>query len=71
MAVFLAVIGSNIEYRWAEGASNLAVGVIAAFAAFLITAIPFAVMDLFSKLKALWLLLRGKKRVDDGRLTRI
>ncbi len=69
--VFFAVIASNIQYRWADGASSLAVAVIAAFAAFLVTAIPVAIVDLSSKLKALWLLLRGKKRIDHGRLTRI
>jgi hypothetical protein len=70
-AVFFGVIASNIEYKWAEGTSGYAVALIAAFAAFLVTAIPFAIMDLASKLKALWLLLRRKKRVDDSRLTRV
>jgi hypothetical protein len=62
LTVFLAVIFSEIHYGWAHGTSGLAVAVIAAFAAFLVTALPLAALDLASKLKAL--LLRRHQRID-------
>lgn len=68
LSVFTAVIFSNIKYDWGHGTSTFAVAVVAAFTAWLATAIPFAIVDLSSKFKAL--LLRCHQRIKDRRLTR-
>lgn len=62
LSVFLAVIFSNIHYGWAWGTSGYAVALIAVGAAWLATAIPYAIYDLSLKLKTL--LLRRHQRVD-------
>ena len=65
VAVFFAVIYSEKQYGWGHGGSGLAIGVVAALAAFLVTAIPFAIYDLAIRAKAF--LLRRRKRVHYGR----
>lgn len=44
-AVFAAVIGSNAVYGWGDGASGLAVAVVALIAAWIATALPIAIID--------------------------
>jgi hypothetical protein len=68
LTVFTAVIFSNIKYNWAWGTSPLAVAVVALFAAWIATAIPFAIIDLSTKLKAL--LLRCHQGIKNSRITR-
>lgn len=46
IATFAAVIFSSIHYGWGSEVSGFAVALIAAFAAFLVTAIPIAIYDL-------------------------
>jgi hypothetical protein len=55
LSVFVAVIFSNIHYDWAWGTSGFAVALIALAAAWIATAIPFAVYDLSLKFKTLLL----------------
>lgn len=69
LAVFTAVIFSNIKYDWAWGTSQLAVVAVALAAAWIATAIPFAFIDLSTKFKAL--LLACHQRIKDRRLARI
>lgn len=57
IAVFFAVIASDIEYDWGHGTSKLAVGVVAAGAAFLATVI----------ISEAFLLLRRRKTLLLGR----
>jgi hypothetical protein len=64
-AVALAVVFSDIHFGWANGASGLAVCVVALFAAWFVTALVIAVRDLASKLHQA-LLLRRNQSVDDG-----
>ena len=59
LAVFFAVIASDIEYDWGHGGSKLAVGVVAAFAVFVATALPLAIIDLARRGKSLLLLSRN------------
>jgi hypothetical protein len=66
LATFAAVIVSNIHYDWAHGTSPYAVGAVALFAAWLVTAIPIAAVDLSRRLKSL--LVRSHQRVDNRRL---
>lgn len=47
ISTFLAVYYSAIHDGWGDGVSGLAIGVVAGFAAFLVTAIPFAIADLW------------------------
>lgn len=67
-AIVLAVVFSEIHYGWAHGTSSLAVFVVALFAAWMATALIFAVRDLSQKFRAL--LLRRKQCIDDGTLSR-
>lgn len=67
LTVFTAVIFSNIKYDWAWGTSPLAVAVVAVAAAWIATAIPFAVIDLSTKFKTL--LLRCHQGIKNRRLT--
>ena len=69
LAVFTAVICSNIQYGWAWGTSPLAVAVVALAAAWLATALLVLTFDLMRRGKAL--LLGCHQRIDDSRLTRI
>jgi hypothetical protein len=66
--IVLAVVFSEIRYGWAHGTSGLAVCVVAIFAAWMATAVVFAVRDLSKKLRAL--LLRRNQSIDDSRLAR-
>ena len=68
LVVFTAVVFSNIKYNWAWGTSPLAVAVIAFAAAWIATAIPFAVIDLSRKFKSA--LLRCHQGIKNRRLSR-
>lgn len=46
LATFFAVVYSAINDGWGADVSGLAVGVVAALAAFVVTAIPLAIIDL-------------------------
>lgn len=67
-AIIVAVIFSDIRYDWAWGTSKLAVCVVAVFAAWVATAMIFAVIDLTARFKTL-LLLRTQKGIHYRRLT--
>jgi hypothetical protein len=69
IATFAAVIVSNIQYDWAHGTSPYAVGVVAVLAAWLVTAIPLAAVDLSRRLKSL--LVGRHQQVDERRLPRV
>ncbi|NWG23712.1 MAG: hypothetical protein HXY30_04705 [Pseudorhodoplanes sp.] len=62
LSIVLAVMFSNVRYDWAHGTSNLAVAVVAVFAAWIATAMLSAAMDLARRLKQL--LSIGNKRVQ-------
>lgn len=47
--VFVAVLASDWIWHWGDGGSQLAVNVCALAAAWIVTAIPFAIRDLFSR----------------------
>lgn len=66
VAVFAAVIVSNIRYDWAHGTSPYAVGVVAISAAWLVTALPLAVVDLSRRLKSL--LVCRHQKINERRL---
>lgn len=51
LSTFIAVVYSSIYYGWGADVSGLAVAVVGAFAAFLVTAIPLAIFDLLSRLR--------------------
>ena len=68
LAIFFAVIWSDIEYDWGHGTSKMAVGVVAVFAVFVATALPLAIVDLFRRGKAL--LFSRHQRVHHRRLAR-
>jgi hypothetical protein len=68
LIVFTSVIFSNIKYDWAHGTSPLAVSVVALAAAWIATAIPFAIIDLSNKFKSV--LLRCHQGIKNRRLTR-
>lgn len=55
LAIFTAVIFSNIKYDWAHDTSQLAVTVVAIGAAWFATAIPIALIDLSRKFKSVLL----------------
>jgi hypothetical protein len=55
LSIFLAVIFSDIHYKWGHGTSALAVAVVAIFAAWVATASIFAAMDLSLRFKSLLL----------------
>jgi hypothetical protein len=69
LAVFFAVIASNIEYDWGHGGSKMAVGVVAVFAVFIATALPLAIVDLVRRAKAL--LFSRHHGADNGLLPRV
>jgi hypothetical protein len=69
LGIFFAVIASDIEFGWGNGGSKMAVGVVAAFAAFVATALPIAIYDLARRGKALLLLSRDH-RIDHRGLSR-
>ena len=69
LAVFSAVIFSNIHYNWAWGTSPLAVAVVALAAAWLSTALIIAILDLLRRGKAL--LFGSHQSIDDRRLPRV
>lgn len=69
LAVFTAVVFSNIYFGWAWGTSPLAVAVVALAAAWISTAVLILLFDLLRRGKAL--LLRCHQRVDDRRLPRV
>lgn len=52
LAVFTAVVFSEIHYGWGSGGSPTAVGAVALIAAFAVTAIPIAVYDLARRVLA-------------------
>jgi hypothetical protein len=52
IGVFFAVFASSIHYGWGSEISGLAVGVIAVFAAFVVTAGSYAIYDLAIRAKS-------------------
>lgn len=76
MALQLGVIGlviwSDQATGWARGGSKFALGVIAIFCAWMVTAIPFAVIDIYQRLRA-WRNRRRQcqKPAEHSRLRRI
>ena len=65
IATFFAVTFSAIHYGWGDDVSGLAIGVVGVFAAFLVTAIPLAFVDMFRRFKPP-LTVGGEKRINDG-----
>lgn len=49
--VFAAVMASNAAYGWGDGASGLAVAVVALIAAWIATALPIAIIDQARRLR--------------------
>lgn len=52
IATFLAVAFSSIYYGWGSDVSGLAVSVVGIAAAFVVTAIPFSLLDLWQRWRA-------------------
>lgn len=72
IATFFAVTFSAIHHGWGDGVSGLAIGVVGVFAAFLVTAIPLAIVDLFRRFQPqATLTVSGKKRINNGSSPRI